>query len=134
LQALEEPRKKWGTTYALAVNTWERNRERIRTMFRFTDEVRTLIYTTNPMESFNRQLRKVTKNRSLFPDDTSVLKLLYLATHEVLNGQSRQGIGVRYWHSFPSILRGGLQNTYECWVEEVYTKLLTDLFTTGFAF
>ena len=84
MQALEELRKKWGTTYALAVNTWERNRERIRTMFRFTDEVRTLIYTTNPMESFNRQLRKVTKNRGLFPDDTSVLKLLYLATHEVL--------------------------------------------------
>lgn len=84
LQALEELRKKWGTTYALAVNTWERNWERIRTMFRFTDEVRTLIYTTNPMESFNRQLRKVTKNRSLFPDDTSALKLLYLATQEVL--------------------------------------------------
>jgi transposase-like protein len=84
LQALDELRQKWGTTYALAVNTWERNWERIRTMFRFTDEVRTLIYTTNPMESFNRQLRKVTKNRSLFPDDTSALKLLYLATQEVL--------------------------------------------------
>lgn len=73
-----------GATYALAVNTWDRNWDRIRTMFRFTDEVRTLIYTTNPMESFNRQLRKVTKNRSLFPDDTSALNLLYLATHEVL--------------------------------------------------
>lgn len=84
LQALEELKKKWGTTYALAVNVWERNWERIRTMYRFTEEIRTLIYTTNPMESFNRQLRKVTKNRSLFPDDTSVLKLLYLATQEVL--------------------------------------------------
>jgi len=84
LQALEELKKKWGTTYALAVNVWERNWERIRTMYRFTEEVRTLIYTTNPMESFNRQLRKVTKNRSLFPDDTSALKLLYLATQEVL--------------------------------------------------
>jgi len=84
LQALDELRQKLGATYALAVNTWERNWERIRTMFRFTDEVRTLIYTTNPMESFNRQLRKVTKNRSLFPDDTSALKLLYLATQEVL--------------------------------------------------
>ena len=84
LQALEELKKKWGTTYTLAVNVWERNWERIRAMYRFTEEVRTLIYTTNPMESFNRQLRKVTKNRSLFPDDTSALKLLYLATQEVL--------------------------------------------------
>jgi putative transposase len=84
LQALEELRKKWGTTYTLAVNVWERNWERIRTMYQFTDEIRTLIYTTNPIESFNRQLRKVTKNRSLFPDDTSALKLLYLATQEVL--------------------------------------------------
>ena len=84
LQALDELRKKWGTTYTLAVNVWERNWERIRTMYRFTEEVRTLIYTTNPMESFNRQLRKVTKNRSLFPDDTSAMKLLYLATQEVL--------------------------------------------------
>jgi len=80
LQALEELKKKWGATYALAVNVWER----IRTMYRFTEEIRTLIYTTNAMESFNRQLRKVTKNRSLFPDDTSALKLLYLATQEVL--------------------------------------------------
>ena len=71
-------------TYTLAVNVWERNWERIRTMYQFTEEIRTLIYTTNPMESFNRQLRKVTKNRSLFPDDTSALKLLYLVTHEVL--------------------------------------------------
>ena len=43
-----------------------------------------MIYTTNPMESFRRQLRKATKNRSMFPTDTEALKLLYLATQEVL--------------------------------------------------
>jgi len=92
--ALDALKKKWGSTYVMAVNVWERNWERIRTMFRFTEEIRTLIYTTNPMESFNRQLRKVTKNRSLFPDDTSALKLLYLATEEVLK---KWTVKIRDW-------------------------------------
>ena len=52
--------------------------------FEFTPEVRTLIYTTNPIESFNRQLRKVTKNRGVFPDDNALLKLLYLATQDIV--------------------------------------------------
>jgi putative transposase len=52
-------------------------------MFDFTPEIRQLIYTTNPIESFHRQLRKVSKNRGVFPDDDSVLKLLYLATSEI---------------------------------------------------
>ena len=84
LMALDELKGEWGDRYLLAVNTWERNWDRIRTMFRFTDEIRRLIYTTNPIESFHRQLRKVTKNRSLFPTDTAALKLLYLATQDVL--------------------------------------------------
>ena len=84
LMALDELKAEWGDRYLLAVNTWERNWDRIRTMFQFTEEIRRLIYTTNPIESFHRQLRKVTKNRSLFPTDTAALKLLYLATQEVL--------------------------------------------------
>jgi len=84
LMALDELKAEWGGQYLLAVSTWDRNWDRIRTMFRFTDEIRRLIYTTNPIESFNRQLRKVTKNRSLFPTDTTALKLLYLATQEVV--------------------------------------------------
>ena len=53
-------------------------------MFQFTPEIRKLIYTTNPVESFHRQLRKVTKNRGVFPDDQSVLKLLYLAPQDIV--------------------------------------------------
>ena len=83
LIAFEELSDKWRNQYALAVDVWERNWDRISTMFEFTPEIRTLIYTTNPIESFHRQLRKVTKNRGVFPDDNSVLKLLYLATQEV---------------------------------------------------
>ena len=64
-------------------------------MFRFTEEIRRLIYTTNPIESYNRQLRKVTKNRSLFPTDTSALKLLYLATQDVLKKWTMK---IRHWN------------------------------------
>ena len=94
LMALDELKEQWGDRYPLAVGTWERNWERIRTMFRFTEEIRRLIYTTNPIESYHRQLRKVTKNRSMFPTDTAALKLLYLATQEVLK---RWTMKLRNW-------------------------------------
>ena len=84
LTAFEKLEEKWSGQYLLAVNVWERNWERIATMFQFTPEIRRLIYTTNPIESFHRQLRKVTKNRGVFPDDQSVLKLLYLATQDIV--------------------------------------------------
>jgi len=84
LLALDELKKEWGENYSLAVAVWERNWDRFNTMFRFTHEIRKLIYTTNPIESFHSQLRKVTKNRGVFPTDTAALKLLYLATSKVL--------------------------------------------------
>jgi len=95
LMALDELKQEWGDKYILAVGAWERNWDRIRTMFGFTQEIRTLIYTTNPIESFHRQLRKVTKNRSMFPTDTAALKLLYLATCEVLK---KWTIKLRKWN------------------------------------
>ncbi|MHA2079433.1 MAG: IS256 family transposase [Candidatus Thorarchaeota archaeon] len=84
LAALDELKEKWSEEYSLSVSVWERNWDRIRTMFRFTAEIRRLIYTTNAIESFHSQLRKVTKNRSLFPTDTSLLKLLYLVTQNTV--------------------------------------------------
>jgi transposase-like protein len=84
LAALDELKEKWNDEYSLSVSMWERNWDRIRTMFRFTEEIRRLIYTTNAIESFHSQLRKVTRNRNLFPTDTSLLKLLYLATQNIV--------------------------------------------------
>ena len=84
LLALDELKSKWSEKHSLAVNVWERNWDRISTMFRFTEEIRRLIYTTKPIESVHRQFRKVTKNRSLFPSDTAVVKLLYLAAQDVI--------------------------------------------------
>ena len=93
LTAFETLERKWGKKYMLAVGVWERNWDRISTMFEFTPEIRTLIYTTNPIESFHRQLRKVTKNRGVFPDDNSLLKLLYLATQDGSRARRRVGSG-----------------------------------------
>ncbi len=106
LASLDELKERCGDGYPLAVGVWERNWDRICTMFRFSAEIRRLIYTTNPIESYNRQLRKVTKNRSLFPTDTSVLKLLYLATQDILKkwtlifrrDSQRTNMKIRHWN------------------------------------
>jgi len=84
ISSLDELRAKWGEKYPLAINVWERNWGRISTMFRFTEEIRKLIYTTNPVESVHSQFRKVTSGKGHFPDDTSVMKVLYLVIQKML--------------------------------------------------
>jgi putative transposase len=69
---------KWEEKYPLAVRPWVNNWENIKTYFKFPQEIRTVIYTTNAVESLHRQFRKVTKNRSVLPTDESLFKLLYL--------------------------------------------------------
>ena len=76
LLALEE---KWGDKYLLSIKSWKDNWETLSTFFQYPEELRRLVYTTNPIESVNRQLRKVTKNKGVFPTDNSLLKMAYLA-------------------------------------------------------
>ena len=80
LQALDELEAKWGAKYALGVKSWRVNWPELSTMFKYPAEIRTLIYTTNAIENFNRQLRKVTKTKSAFVSDDALMKMLYLAT------------------------------------------------------
>ncbi len=75
--------EKWGEKYAIAVRSWENNWEDLATMFDYTPEIRRLIYTTNLIEGYNRQLRKVTKNRAAFPSLDAVRKLLWLAHQNI---------------------------------------------------
>jgi putative transposase len=77
LQKLEE---KWGHKYQAAIRSWQKNWEELSTFFEFPGEIRRLIYTTNTVEGYHRQLRKVIKNKSSFPTSQSARKLLYLAT------------------------------------------------------
>uniref|UniRef100_UPI002596170A IS256 family transposase n=1 Tax=uncultured Brevibacillus sp. TaxID=169970 RepID=UPI002596170A len=74
----------WGDKYPLIVRSWQQNWGELATFFRYPPELRKLIYTTNMIESYHRQLRKVTKGKSIFPTDESLLKMLYLATMDVL--------------------------------------------------
>ncbi len=73
----------WGDNYATAVRSWENNWEELATMFDYPAEIRRLIYTTNAIEGYNRQLRKVTKNKAAFPSDKAVRKLLFLANRNI---------------------------------------------------
>jgi putative transposase len=83
LKYLDEFKSKWGKEYPLALRVWDRDWDRISTMFRFTEEIRKLIYTTNAVESVHSQFRKVTRSKNQFPDDISVMKMLYLSSLEV---------------------------------------------------
>ena len=75
---------KWGQKYSLATKSWVDNWEPLSQYFKYPPEIRKLIYTTNPIEGFNRQLRKITKNRSLFPADDALRKLLWLGTNDIV--------------------------------------------------
>lgn len=79
LYELESFGEKWNGKYPKIAQSWEANWPKLSTYFKYPQEVRTLIYTTNAIEGFNRQLRKVTKSKSVFPTDDSLLKMLYLA-------------------------------------------------------
>lgn len=84
LQQLDFLEEKWGSKYAVAINSWKKNWVELATFFKYPQEVRTLIYTNNAIEGYNRQLRKVTKAKSSFPTDEALLKMLYLATMDIL--------------------------------------------------
>ncbi|SDE23987.1 Transposase (or an inactivated derivative) [Paenibacillus sp. UNCCL117] len=84
LLELDRFEETWGTKYPLIVRSWRNNWEEIATFFKYPPEIRKLIYTTNMIESYHRQLRKVTKGKSIFPTDDALLKMLYLATMDVV--------------------------------------------------
>ena len=83
LSELENFDEKWGNKYPKIAISWRDNWANLSTYFKYPQEVRTLIYTTNTIEGFNRQLRKVTKNKGIFPTDDSLIKMLYLAMMDI---------------------------------------------------
>lgn len=83
LYELDQFEEKWQSKYPKIARSWRSNWANLSTYFKYPQEVRTLIYTTNAIENFNRQLRKVTKSKSVFPTDDSLLKMLYLAMVDI---------------------------------------------------
>ncbi len=80
LKTLEE---NWGKKYSLALRGWNQNWSNLATYFKYPQEIRTVIYTTNAVEALHRQFRKVTKSKSLFPNDNALKKILYLAYRDL---------------------------------------------------
>lgn len=86
--------EKWGDRYPAAIRSWENNWTELSTFFDFPAQIRRLIYTNNAIEGYHRQLRKVTKNKAVFPTPKSVRKLLYLAQ---MNIQKKWSMPIPNW-------------------------------------
>lgn len=80
---LDKLAEKWGSKYALVVNSWKKNWPRLSTYFKYPEEIRRIIYTTNIVEGLHRQLRKVTKTKTLFPHDDALRKILFMAFNDI---------------------------------------------------
>jgi transposase-like protein len=84
LAELELVKEKWGKKYPFAISNWENNWQDVNAFFQFSGDIRRIMYTTNIIEALNRQYRKVTKTKSVFPSDTSLEKMLYLASRNIV--------------------------------------------------
>lgn len=81
--ALLDLEEKWGKRYPIVIRSWNDNWDRLSAYFEYTAPIRKLIYTTNAVEGFHRQVRKVTKTKGAFTNDMALLKLVYLATRRI---------------------------------------------------
>ena len=103
---LERIEEKWGSKYIYALKSWRNNWSELSTFFKYTPEIRKMMYTTNAVESLHMQLRKVSKTKTVFPTDDSLVKILYLATIGVTK---KWTVPVRDW----VLILGQLQIHFE---------------------
>lgn len=94
LEEMENFECEWGEKYPMVVRSWRNNWAELSTFFKYPPEIRKIIYTTNIIESYHRQLRKSTKGKSIFPSDESLLKMLFLVTQNVTQ---KWTVRVRDW-------------------------------------
>ena len=91
LDRLEE---KWGNKYPIVINSWRNKWENLSFYFKYPEDIRRIIYTTNIIESVHRQFRKLTKTKGAFPNENSLLKLLYMG---IQNAQKKWTMPMRNW-------------------------------------
>ncbi|ABO50349.1 transposase, mutator type [Desulforamulus reducens MI-1] len=92
--AFEEFKEKWGSKYPVVIKSWENNWVELTTYFQYPRGIRRMIYTTNVIEGYHRQLRKVTKTKTAYPSDEALVKMLYLAT---LDASKKWTMPLREW-------------------------------------
>ena len=95
LIALDKLEETWAKKYSLSIKIWKNNWHHASTFFRYPEEVRKIIYTTNAVESVHRQFRKVTKSKSIFPHDDALKKMLFLAYRDLSKKWNR--LPVQFW-------------------------------------
>lgn len=125
LEALSEFDEKWGKKYPIITKSWMDNWTELATFFKYPAELRRIIYTTNVIEGFHRQLRKPKKSKSIFPSDESLLKMLYLITIDVTKKWTMK---VQNWGQILSQLSSFLKIAWLIIIKwkRTYTKLFTD--------
>jgi putative transposase len=94
--AFEEFKEKWGNKHPIIIKSWENNWLELTTYFEYPYEIRKMIYTTNIIEGYHRQLRKVTKTKTAYPTDDSLRKIIYLATESI---SKKWTMPIREWKS-----------------------------------
>jgi putative transposase len=87
--ALDDLENKWGSRYPVVIKSWRDKWENLSVYFKYPDEIRKIIYTTNAVEAVHRQFRKLTKTKSGFPNENSLLKLLYAGSLYLAKGWTR---------------------------------------------
>lgn len=93
--ALDELELTWGERYPIVIQSWRRKWENLSVYFRYPEPIRKVIYTTNSIEAVHRQFRKLTKTKGGFPNDNSLLKLLYLG---IQNASKKWTMPIRNWN------------------------------------
>jgi len=102
--ALRELKEKWNEKYPYMVKSWVNNWPRLSTYFQYPQDIRRVIYTTNIIESFHSQLRKITKTKRVFSSDQSLLKLLFLVYKNLKDGWTGHISGWNLTHAQLMIL------------------------------
>ena len=93
--ALDELEAKWGEQYPVVLQLWRRKWDNLSAYFRYPANIRKVIYTTNAIESVHRQFRKLTKTKGAFPNENSLLTLLYMG---LLNVQEKWKMPIQSWN------------------------------------
>ena len=110
-EALDEVTAAWEDKYPRAMKRWYDNWDAISPIFKFSSDVRTVIYTTNAIESLNSTYRRLNSQRSVFPSDTALLKALYsLLLKPRKNGTCPSETGARCTVNWPSCTKDGCRN------------------------
>ena len=106
---LDNLEKKWGELYPIVIKSWRDKWELLSCYFQYMSTIRKIIYTTNTVEEYHRQVRKITKTKGVFPTDDSLYKLVYLAYHNIRKkwtiplenwGQTAQQLAIKFGNRF----------------------------------